>query len=192
MEQDNKEQNNNGAEFFTDGQFKEYIATDTTDMTDEQFEEYINNVDRMTEEQLDAYSDYLDTLEPINVVCLTSGQEYKVPDLREGHEGEFFTVYIEEKKDKSKEGNKSSLSKDALPHLYKSQFYEFGNYMKTLNDIFVDLPLPQEKLVIYLNTIRDLYNQCKNDTLTWEAIQKGLFLETDLMDGEISRLLSLF
>lgn len=175
MEQDNKD-----IEYLTDEQFKEYIATDSENMTDEQLHEYIKGIHKMTNEQLDVYSDYLDTLETNNVVFLTPGQEYNVPDLRDGHEGEFFTVSIEEENNKSKNDDYSSLGKEALPYLRQSQFYEFGNYMKSLNDIFLDLPLPEEKLSLYLNTIRDLYNQCKDETLTWEAIQEGLFLDSEI------------
>lgn len=72
--------------------------------------------------------------------------------------------------------------KDVIKYMWKSQYYEFGNYMKKLHDIVLTLDLPHKQKNTYLTTVKSLYNDCEKETLTWENIQSGLFIESDLMD----------
>ncbi len=83
---------------------------------------------------------------------------------------------------KKEEQIKNKKKDDALPYLYKSQYYEFGDYMRKLNDLFLKMELPYEEKKSYLDTIRELYNRCADETLTWEFIQTSLFIGSDIMD----------
>ncbi len=109
-------------------------------------------------------------------LLLKEGME--IPDLREGHEGEILGVITESEQEEPKP---APQGEEALKYMWESQYYEFGNHMKELNDLFMSMKLPYEKKKGYLNTIRDLYRNCVNETLTWEMIQPALFTESDMM-----------
>jgi hypothetical protein len=44
------------------------------------------------------------------------------------------------------------------------------------------MDLSHERKKGYLDTLRELYKRCLDDTLTWEFIQTSLFLDADILD----------
>ncbi len=123
----------------------------------------------------------------------------EIPDLREGHEGEMIQlswgepeedyeddVEAEEPTPQVIHDNDGKVEPIAtskeVKYLWKSQYYEFGELVKKLYDMFAGMDFEYEKKREYLTSLRMLFRHCVEDTLKWEIIQPALFTETDMMD----------
>lgn len=123
------------------------------------------------------------SLKEMGFIELGLEEAVQVPDLNFKNEDKYFTIGDEDEKGLTT----PELDEASLPYIWQSQYYEFGNYIKKLNDLFLELDLPYEKKKCYLDTLRGLYKKCVNETLTWELIQTSLFLDNDILDVLIEK-----